>query len=123
MDLTVFSVNGETYMGKIITTNGQVDSKALSNISENARETSSVSNDKYILVYAPAKVVFEIEKTSATSAEMRWKILPLVARNLLKGDSVARNVFYFPKEQVAFSGIDATTDLNEKLVAAYKELV
>lgn len=123
MDLTVFSVGGETYIGKIITSNGQADTKALNNISDNARETASVSNEKYVLVYAPAKVTFEIERTSTTSAEMRWKVMPLVARNLLKSDSVARNLFYFPREQVAFSGIDGTTDLNEKLVAAYKELV
>lgn len=121
---TVFSMGGKTYIGTI---GGTVDTTAMATITRGLSPAAvpPVADEEYIYIQKPALVEFKLEQKadSAGTYELKWTVTPLVFSALLQGQALAHNVFLFKKADIAFSGIDAETDLKAELVSAYKELV
>lgn len=125
MELTIFSVNGKTMIGNVITETSELDSAANGTISKvyPAGIAPKVNSGDYVYVQAPAVIEFRIDTSNAANAVMKWDVLPLMPAQLFNSGSTARNVFMFHKNTIALSGISANSDLNKRIINAYKELV
>lgn len=125
MELAIFSVNGKTMMGNVITSASELDSAANGTLNTiyPAGSVPRVNSGEYVFVHGPASIEFEIDTTNPSDAQLKWKIIPLMPAPLFQSGNTGRNVFMFHKDTIAFSGISANTDLIKKVVNAYKELV
>lgn len=125
MELTIFSVNGQTMIGNVITSASELDSAANGTLSKvyPAGAVPKVNGGEYVFVHGPAAINFTIDDSNPSDAKLKWDIIPLMPAGLMQPNCTARNVFMFHKNTVALSGISAETDLLKKIVNAYKELV
>lgn len=122
MKIIVFSVNGKTFIGQWVYKSSSLTQTVFNNLSETSADGNIVvPSEKYLVIYAPAAIEWNLEMTNTTSAELGWKVTPLMFGAVFATAGV-NNYWVFNRSEVAISAI-REEDIDKTLIAAYKEVI
>jgi hypothetical protein len=117
-DYVVFHFSGNTYIGRFHTS---VPSQVTAT---GGTHDSLTYDENCYYVENPAKVDADLTIPASGSAELNWKITPVLFRDLVNTSADTNYnsiVFTYPKSQVAISNIGGDI-IDATLLSAYKEL-
>lgn len=131
----LFSINGKTMIGKIITypqrgtvgsganyNSTDIDSTGLfmKTLEKNA-EGDDINYEKYYFVKNPAEIIYSLQMQDGETAKLTWSVVPFLY-GALKAEPNKDVVVAYEKSQVSISDtID--TAIHSDLISAYNEIV
>ena len=131
--LALFTVNGKTMIGKIIThpqratvgSGANYDTTDGNGFFMDTLELNSEGKDinynKYYFIKNPAEIVYNLKIQDGETGKLTWSVVPFLF-GALKSDPNKDAVVAYEKSQVAISDV-LSTSVHSDLISAYEEII